>query len=112
MIWFVRVLWTEAWPAGGWVWAYRAVSVVAATNGTWVGIQLIRRRPKAYHTGMVVSGFVAIGLLAVMLWSIFDSRFTSQVTLSLAVAAAVLAAICGLLRRDWCRIVRSGSDKS
>ena len=111
MVWFVRLLWTEAWPAGAWIWGYRLVSVLGAIYGSWVGIQLLRRRPKAYHTGMVASGLVAIVLLATTLWSLVDTRFTTQITITLAVAVVVLAGICGLLARDWRSMRLTTSDK-
>lgn len=111
MVWFVRLLWTEAWPAGGWIWGYRLIAMLGVIHGSWVGIQLLRRRPKAYHTGMVISGLVAIVLLATTLWSLVDTRFTTQITITLAVAVVVLAGICGLLARDWRRMRLTGSDQ-
>jgi hypothetical protein len=102
MLHFAYTLLTGPWP-NGWSLIYRICTVPGVMVGIWVGIQLIRRRPKAFSAGMAVTGMMTVVLLGVTLFSLFAPHYSRRITLTTALVAVVSAVLSWLLWRDWRR---------
>jgi hypothetical protein len=105
-------LWTGPRQTDGWTWTYRLTKLAGVAVGIWLGIQLIRQRPRAFFDGMVIFGSTSILLLAATLFMLIAHPGSPRTTLTIALVAILSAVLSWLLWRQWRRTGRSAPTGS
>ncbi|MFH2006896.1 MAG: hypothetical protein ABI333_09960 [bacterium] len=86
-------------------WFGRLTRPIGIVFTLWVGIQLVRRRPSAYCSGMLFTGLLSIATLAGTIFFLIDPPGSLRLMIALPLITMVTALITWLL---WCDYRRSG----